>query len=1435
MKNRLLSLTLALCMVLTLLPFSAMAEETDTSGSRGEITNFATLDETEMSVPTGTVLEDLGLPETLTATVRTASTADSGVSEEAAQDSGNSDEGSESGNLTVTTTSSAIEAEGSGTQEQEKEEETVSGWEELIMDIPVTWASDPEYNGNENGEYVFTPVIEGYTVSADLPEITVTVGAQPLRMALQTGTSATYGDFSVSIDQDGAEPFFENNTLTFSMAGEYTVAMASGKESTSNVIAVTVSGVTLNIDGVIINAPDGTISSTAGANAMTANDTILNVLVDSSFTGGNGYNLDNNYGGNGGNGISGDVTVTGTAKLAATGGIGIDYPLGIPCSGGAGIDGALTVTEGTTVSLTGGLGSYRNGRALTGTLTTNNSVIKGGNSANSMEIISSSNANSNYQYITVEPKVLSPLPQARWGVAGSDGTEPTTWAEGALADAMSYADSLKSSTTYIQLLENINKDNHTTWPLTFDNAESPIILDLNGKDIDRGLTAVTYDGNVITLQEGTLTLKDSSTEDVLNQGCITGGYNSGGTGGGVYVLNGCFTMLGGNIIGNRDTATFAGGGGVNVINGSSFVMQGGSIAGNEALYWGGGVFASVGSVTMTGGSITDNKSLNGGVYFSSSFTVGGTAVIENNKTTDASPVECNVAYHKPISVNSITPLSTGASIGVTANTPPTNSSPVSVTGSNSTDYSGYFFSDNSSYMIQNGANNVVQLVMVQPVVMAPLSIPDSFTAGSSVKLSDLVSHKPSVTANGVTIAAEGWQCSIDSGSWTNWSAGELPLDTESTYKLRYYVTYNDDSGSIMIPSNEVILTVVGNTTALALAASPTSQQIVGRPITLTATLTGFFAGAGVNGHSITFKNGGTTLGTASMNASGVAVFTWTPSSADTYVLTAEYAATPYNTTAVSSMVNYTVIDPDIAIVAAAKTAAQNASYANMTQTAATDEDAIKLVLKNTAETAVSNSDITTTINKVAYTPPIAGTSANSSGTNGSYTFTVTVSKGSQNETTAQKTITITATPYTGGTGGGSGSGSSKPVPSTKPTEPVTGSTENKAAVDGKGSVSVSLSDKNITDAITDAKAEAAKKGVNAGDITAVIHVTTGEMDANTVVVNLPKTTQEQVISNNISSVQLAIDRPDITIGINLAAVTEINRQAKADVQLSATRLDNTKLSGDAKTAIGNRPAYDFKAIYGGGKSVTDFGKGSVNVEIPYTLQKGEIAGNVYAVYVDTKGDVTYLTDSSYDARRGTVVFSTSHFSTYGIAYKASFNYSDIDGHWAKDDILFVANRGLMTGTSTTTFSPNGSMTRGMFVTALGRLANADISSYNKSSFGDVKNDAYYMGYIEWGVKSNILVGIGGGKFDPDGLVTREQMSVIMDRYATANGFKLTEVQAQNTFADNAQIGAWAVPSVKRIQMAGVIHGKNNNFFDPQGTATRAEASAVLRRFDLQQH
>ena len=102
--------------------------------------------------------------------------------------------------------------------------------------------------------------------------------------------------------------------------------------------------------------------------------------------------------------------------------------------------------------------------------------------------------------------------------------------------------------------------------------------------------------------------------------------------------------------------------------------------------------------------------------------------------------------------------------------------------------------------------------------------------------------------------------------------------------------------------------------------------------------------------------------------------------------------------------------------------------------------------------------------------------------------------------------------------------------------------------------------------------------------------------------------------------------------------------------------------------------------------------------------------------------------------------------------------------------------------------------------------------------------------MEWANQNNIVNGTGDGQFSPDQSITREQMAAILVNYAKATGFTLPKVHEENTFADSADISTWAKDAVKSTQMAGVLVGKGNNHFDPQGTATRAEVAAMLRRF-----
>ncbi|WP_352400828.1 S-layer homology domain-containing protein [Anaerotignum sp.] len=428
------------------------------------------------------------------------------------------------------------------------------------------------------------------------------------------------------------------------------------------------------------------------------------------------------------------------------------------------------------------------------------------------------------------------------------------------------------------------------------------------------------------------------------------------------------------------------------------------------------------------------------------------------------------------------------------------------------------------------------------------------------------------------------------------------------------------------------------------------------------------------------------------------------------------------------------------------------------------------------------------------------------------------------------TLTISNRPF----GGGGSSDSSAVIVTTasdKPNSPTQGEIEVFGTVDGKGNVAVSITNKAVSDAFDKALSEAKKNGTEQNGITVVLCVNTGNKFGSNVTVNLPKTVQDIIIARKIVSIIIVVDDPAIRVGIDLAAVQEINKQAKSDVNIIVTPINSDKLTGDAKKVIGSRPVFDLKVNYDNGKAVSNFGTGSVSVTIPYTLGANEKAGNVQAVYVDGNGKVHWLVNSVYDSAEKVLRFNTNHFSTYGIGYKqANPAFSDIAGHWAEEDIAFVVSRGLFSGTSATTFGPNTAMTRGMFVSVLGRLTNVDVSGYKQSSFSDVKIDAYYMGYIEWAIKNSIVSGVGNGEFSPEQSITREQMAVIMSNYAKTFGYILPKVHVENTFADNDKIRTYAKEAVKQIQMAGVISGKNSNFFDPQGTATRAEVSALLCRF-----
>lgn len=417
----------------------------------------------------------------------------------------------------------------------------------------------------------------------------------------------------------------------------------------------------------------------------------------------------------------------------------------------------------------------------------------------------------------------------------------------------------------------------------------------------------------------------------------------------------------------------------------------------------------------------------------------------------------------------------------------------------------------------------------------------------------------------------------------------------------------------------------------------------------------------------------------------------------------------------------------------------------------------------------------------------------------------------------------------GSSSGGSGNNDNTNQPKEKLQAPVTGESK-PIQPDKNGNAAVDNS--SVQSAIDKAKQDAKKNGTTENGIAVTVPITSaaGQTSFN---VTIKAQTLDLLVKENVRQFTVAIDHL-VSVNIGLDTLKQLDAaSAGGDIILRANKVDALR-STEAKAAIETRPVYDLSLVYlSGGKEtpITSLNGHTISVRLSYTPAKGEQTGNLYAVYVDDAGKVEWITKSSYDASLKAVVFETGHFSVYGVGYKnPAPAFTDIHNHWAADNILFAASRGLLSGTSDTTFSPNTGMTRGMFVTALGRLAGINPDSYKTGKFTDVKADAYYAPYVNWAAQNGIVEGVTATTFAPDTNINREQMAVIMANYAKKLGYDLPKTLQAVTFADNAQISSWAKNAVRTMQQAGILSGKNGNKFDPKGTATRAEVATVLRRF-----
>ena len=196
------------------------------------------------------------------------------------------------------------------------------------------------------------------------------------------------------------------------------------------------------------------------------------------------------------------------------------------------------------------------------------------------------------------------------------------------------------------------------------------------------------------------------------------------------------------------------------------------------------------------------------------------------------------------------------------------------------------------------------------------------------------------------------------------------------------------------------------------------------------------------------------------------------------------------------------------------------------------------------------------------------------------------------------------------------------------------------------------------------------------------------------------------------------------------------------------------------------------------------------------------------------------------------------------------DFTDVSSNaWYYNAVEYAAENGLFAGTSADTFSPDLTMTRGMFVTVLGRMAKVTGDKPNHTSFSDVSPSAYYAPYVEWAAENDIVNGTSSTTFSPEQKITREQMVTLLYRFSGLapkhcripyqdvstlvqhiglpyRYIGLTDQDFGTAFSDADSVSTYAREAMGWAVASGLIAGTGDRL-EPKATATRAQVAQVF--------
>ena len=395
---------------------------------------------------------------------------------------------------------------------------------------------------------------------------------------------------------------------------------------------------------------------------------------------------------------------------------------------------------------------------------------------------------------------------------------------------------------------------------------------------------------------------------------------------------------------------------------------------------------------------------------------------------------------------------------------------------------------------------------------------------------------------------------------------------------------------------------------------------------------------------------------------------------------------------------------------------------------------------------------------------------------------------------------------------------------------------NKITIDVKVTVTATaanLTDNSATSSITFSAAPVATVTVNSGTPSTGIPVSNDYLNGKEITVKLPlpeNFTPKQIkhISSD-NSVEYFLDHPergaktfDVEDGCAVFTINKFSTFVVSGTQdyvapSSGSSSGSTSYAVNVNAATNGAVAADKKTASKG-----------TTVTVTASPSKGYVVDAVKVVDKDGKDVAVTGKDGKYVfTMPASAVTVTGSFKAETPA-PVALPFTDVkSGNWFYDAVKYAYAQGLMTGTSATTFAPNGTMNRAMIVTVLYRLEKSPAVT-GASKFTDVPAGQWYSDAVAWAAANKIVNGYDETTFGPMNAVTREQMAAILFRYEQVKGLEnVTLEENLNRFPDQNNISAYAIPALQWAVGQKIINGNADGTLDPTGTATRAQVAQIF--------